>query len=144
MIDEHKSLLEHQLAAFEASGSATSPTELRAAVGAMQAADVPAIWQALSIEAYRRRALETWVMMIEGSKQASPWRDLATDPPLPSSRAVLLFPQITECGHPFMVSNTDYARKNALKDGYTHWMDIPLVPGNLEEIIDERLRSNQR
>ncbi len=31
-------------------------------------------------------------------------------------------------GHPVCVSNTAYARKNAIKYGYTHWCKIPPYP----------------
>jgi len=44
-------------------------------------------------------------------------------------RPVLLFnPGVTYLellGHPFTVSNTDFARENAITKGYTHWAPIP-------------------
>jgi hypothetical protein len=52
------------------------------------------------------------------------WRDLETDPPT-GDDCVILFPQITDVGIMYIASNPDYARQTALKNGYTHWMEIP-------------------
>jgi hypothetical protein len=59
------------------------------------------------------------------------WRDLKTDPPT-GDRAVLLFPCISDVGHLYTVSNTQYARARGTEFGYTHWSDIPVHPKELE------------
>lgn len=51
-------------------------------------------------------------------------------------RAVQLFPCITDIGILFVVSNPDYARINALSDGYTHWAEIARLPDGVEEAAE--------
>jgi hypothetical protein len=65
------------------------------------------------------------------------WRDLQTDPPT-GDRCVVLFPQITDVGILFTASNPDYARQTALQAGYTHWMEIPPLEGDLEAEAEAR------
>lgn len=55
------------------------------------------------------------------------WRDLKTDPPT-GGDVVLLFPCISDVGILYTASNPEYARINALKQGYTHWAAIERHP----------------
>jgi hypothetical protein len=73
----------------------------------------------------------------------NPWRDLASDPPT-GARCVVLFPQISDCGILFTASNPEYARMNALKNGYTHWMEIGPLPGSLEADAKARCAEARR
>lgn len=72
------------------------------------------------------------------------WHDLATEPPR-GDRPVILFPQISDVGHmydvsPWNVSNPEFARLNALRQGYTSWFPVPVhadedvVKARIEEI----------
>ena len=57
------------------------------------------------------------------------WRDLRTDPPTGNEYAVLLFPQKSDCGVLYGVSNPVYARgQYALDAGYTHWSEFTTAP----------------
>jgi hypothetical protein len=51
------------------------------------------------------------------------WRCLKTDPPT-GDDCVVLFPCISDVGIMYVASNPEYARENAVKHGYTHWMSI--------------------
>ena len=61
------------------------------------------------------------------------WHDLRAELP-PGDRPVILFPQISDCGHLFdversyVVSNPEYVRLRALEQGYTHWFPVPIHP----------------
>lgn len=46
---------------------------------------------------------------------------------------VLLFPVKIDVGHLYVLSNSDYARVNALKDGFTHWLPFEPHPNELEQ-----------
>lgn len=65
------------------------------------------------------------------------WHDLRIELP-PGDRCVILFPQISDCGHLFdveqiyAVSNPEYVRLRALERGYTHWFPIPVHPQEAE------------
>lgn len=67
--------------------------------------------------------------------QTTRWRSLIDDPPT-GTRCVILFPMVTDIGILFTASNPDYARLNAAKAGYTHWMEIDSLPGDLESRAD--------
>ena len=77
------------------------------------------------------------------STHTTNWRDLRTDPPT-GNRCVVLFPQITDIGILFTASNPEYARQNALDAGYTHWMEIPPLEGNLEADAEARCAEIRR
>lgn len=64
------------------------------------------------------------------------WHDLETDLPQ-GDDCVILFPQISDVGILYTASNSEFARQNALKHGYTHWFPIPKHSRELEmrEII---------
>jgi len=71
------------------------------------------------------------------------WRDLKTDPPI-GNGCVILFPCITDVGILYTASNPEYARQNALKQGYTHWM--PIEPHPDEAVVKrhiEQLYANE-
>lgn len=77
------------------------------------------------------------------SENTTRWRDLISDPPT-EDRCVILFPQITNVGILFAASNPHYARKNAARDGYTHWLEIDLLPGTLEADAEARCAEIRR
>jgi hypothetical protein len=56
------------------------------------------------------------------------WRNLKYDPPSGYEYCVLLFPLRTDVGVLYTVSNPQYAKVNALRDGYTHWAEFNLAP----------------
>lgn len=56
------------------------------------------------------------------------WNDLKTNPPTGKEYAVILFPCRSDCGILYTSSNPQYAIKNGVKAGYTHWAEIELAP----------------
>jgi hypothetical protein len=64
------------------------------------------------------------------------WHDLKTESP-PGDGCVVLFPNISDVGiffetRLYISSNPEYARLNALEQGYTHWFPIPSHPQEAE------------
>jgi len=60
------------------------------------------------------------------------WKSLKDNPPEINDTPILIFPCITDVGHKITVSNRDFAIKNGLKQGYTHWAEI-ILPDNYDD-----------
>jgi hypothetical protein len=63
------------------------------------------------------------------------WNDLKTNPPTGEEYGVLLFPCRSDCGILYTMSNPQYAIKNGVRNGYTHWSNIELAP-NHDELVE--------
>ena len=56
------------------------------------------------------------------------WNDLKTNPPTGREYAIILFPCRSDCGILYTTSNPQYAIKNGIEAGYTHWANFELAP----------------
>ena len=70
------------------------------------------------------------------------WHDLRTELPKESTKIVILFPRIIDVGilynvNPYRESNSEYARQNALREGYTSW--FPVLPHPDEEKVEKEI-----
>lgn len=70
------------------------------------------------------------------------WKKLEDELPTGKEYAVLLFPINVEAGHMYLVSNPEYARINAIKQGFTHWLEFELAPNHKE--IEELFESYEK
>lgn len=70
------------------------------------------------------------------------WRDLLVDPPIGSEKIVILFPIISDTGISYITSNAEYAKMNAINNGYTHWMEFETAPTH--DMVEEYIKTNIR
>lgn len=56
------------------------------------------------------------------------WIPLADYLPTGDEYAVLLYPCNVDCGLKYITSNPQYAIKNGIRHGYTHWAEFELAP----------------
>jgi hypothetical protein len=61
---------------------------------------------------------------------AQGWRCLKTDPPTGKEYGILLWPQLTDVGFTYIISNPQWALANGLNDGFTLWFEWPLAPNH--------------